>query len=273
MEPQKRDLIFAIAAIVLIIALLAWFFIARPHSKLPTASSSSSATSSPSTSGAVADTHAPATKLSQHALYYDIDMEYPSATPLLKTAGAAADAKAVLAMKGFSQNTSDGFIEGSNLNNLSAQDVEIQGLGPDKKYELNAGYKYYSSPSTISYVFTIVEDTLGAHPNTFFRTFTFDAKTGEGLQLGDLFTSPTYLNTISTISRSMLTSTLGNMTDSQTLNAGTSADADNFQNFALDGNNLVIYFPPYQVAAYAAGPQTIKIPVSQLKSILKSQYQ
>jgi hypothetical protein len=51
------------------------------------------------------------------------------------------------------------------------------------------------------------------------------------------------------------------------LNAGTSAKAENFKDWYVDGTNLVIVFPPYAVAAYAAGAQTLTIPFSQLTSL------
>ncbi len=275
MDHTKRDAIFVGVAILVILVLLGWFLLARIHPKLPTAATSTSLTaSSTPLAGNITDTKAPATKLTDHGKYYDIDLKYPSATPLSKTAGASADASAVSAMKVFSQNTAESFREDGDFASMTPQDIQIQGLGPDRKYTLSDDYTYYSSPSTISYVFTLYEDTLGAHPNGFFRTFTFDGKTGTGLELSDLFTpGANYLNTLSTISRKMLNSQLGDMADPDMVNAGTTADADNFQDFALDGKNLVLIFPPYQVAAYAAGPQTIKIPLSQLKDILKSEYQ
>jgi hypothetical protein len=31
---------------------------------------------------------------------------------------------------------------------------------------------------------------------------------------------------------------------------------------------LTFFFPPYQVAAYAAGPQTVSIPLAQLGALL-----
>ncbi len=51
------------------------------------------------------------------------------------------------------------------------------------------------------------------------------------------------------------------------LNSGTTAKVENFQDWYIDGTSLVIIFPPYQVAAYAAGEQTVTIPFSQLTAL------
>ena len=56
------------------------------------------------------------------------------------------------------------------------------------------------------------------------------------------------------------------------INMGTTPEEVSFENFYFDGNDLVILFAPYQVAAYAAGPQTLRIPLSELASILKPEY-
>jgi hypothetical protein len=53
---------------------------------------------------------------------------------------------------------------------------------------------------------------------------------------------------------------------------GTTPNDANFANFFVDNNTLVILFAPYQVAPYAAGPQTLRIPFSQLSGILKAEY-
>ena len=39
-------------------------------------------------------------------------------------------------------------------------------------------------------------------------------------------------------------------------------------NFAVTPDALIFYFAPYQVAAYAAGPQTVQIPLAQISGVL-----
>lgn len=40
------------------------------------------------------------------------------------------------------------------------------------------------------------------------------------------------------------------------------------QNFYIDGDQLVIYFTPYQIGPYAAGVISFPIPFSQLEDVL-----
>lgn len=264
----------AIVLIILILGGIVWFFMSQSHPMLPSSTGTSTEqVGSTPTKPNIADVRASATKYSDHGQYYDIDLQYPSKTALAGTASAVGDANAVSSMKAFSENTAESFKEDGNFANLTPEDIQIQGLDQDRKYTLSDTYQFYSSPSTISYAFSIYSDTLGAHPNGFFRTFTFDAKTAKSLALSDLFKPGSdYLSAISSLSRTMLTKQLGEFADADMIKPGTTADEDNFQNFVLDGQTLTILFPPYQVAAYAAGPQTVKIPLSQLSDILNPAY-
>ena len=37
-------------------------------------------------------------------------------------------------------------------------------------------------------------------------------------------------------------------------------------------SRVIFFFPPYQLAAYAAGPQTISLPLSQIAGVLAPAY-
>lgn len=126
---------------------------------------------------------------------------------------------------------------------------------------------------TVSYVYTLYVDTLGAHPNAFYRTFTFDLATGKELAIGDLFAPRSdYLKRISAIAEFELSKTLADMADIEYIRQGVTPEALNFQSFAIEGKDLVLIFPPYQVAPYAAGTQKVSVPLSQLAEILKPAY-
>jgi hypothetical protein len=108
----------------------------------------------------------------------------------------------------------------------------------------------------------------------YFQAFTFDNKTGQKLQLNDLFMpNSDYLETLSSIAQAELEQQLGQNADPTLINPGTTADESNFQNFATDGEYLDIFFAPYQVAPYAYGSQVVRIPLTSLTNILKTQYQ
>lgn len=206
----------------------------------------------------------------EHAPYYDIAANYATSTPLSGTANTAA----VEAMKKFVADTIGQFKTDGNFANLTSEDIKMMGFDQGRKEKLQIMYLIASSRHTVSYIFTVYEDTLGAHGNSFFKTFTFNTGNGAALPLSSLFfTGARYLDTLSLMSRSKLPDVIGkDATNAQMLNAGTTPDDKNFENFFLDNQELVILFAPYQVAPYAAGPQTLRIPLSELSSILKSDY-
>ncbi|MEJ0053832.1 MAG: RsiV family protein [bacterium] len=250
------------AVLVAILACLLWYMAENPAPGVAPVPSGENATT---TSKTVAD----------HADYYLIDAIYPASTPLLVTAGAEADAHAAKVMETWVLAAEAEFKNQNRLGNLTEEDIKLQELGPDKKYAQDIEYAAYASPRTLSYVFSIYEDTLGAHPNSYYRTFTFDSTTGKALQLGDLFMrSAPYLDALSRASRAFLYAALGEYALPDFVDTGTSPDdAGNFQFFALDGTDLLIFFPPYAVGPYAIGPQTVRLPRSDFADILKPEYQ
>lgn len=210
----------------------------------------------------------------EHAAYYDIAANYASSTPLLTTAGQKADAAAVLLMKAFVSDTISQFKTDGKFDSLSAEDVTMMGFDRGRKETLQVNYLIASSPRTVSYIFTVYTDTLGAHGNTTFKTFVFETSTGTLLSLSDLFSRGSdYLATLSAISREKLPDAIGRGADTSTITEGTTPETKNFETFFFDNAYLTILFAPYQVASYAAGPQTLRIPTSDLRDILKSEYQ
>lgn len=212
---------------------------------------------------------APPKTVKEEAEYYDIEASYPSGTPLSEEVSPAADDKAVTILRSFIDGEVRRFKENGNFNNLTDTDIAMLGYEDGRKQLLEISYEEHLSEGTVSYVFTLYQDTLGAHGNTFFRTFVFDTKTGEGLVLHDLFSSDAYLDSLSGMSRNALMASLGEFADTGMIDQGTTPYEDNFQAWYLDGDALVILFPPYQVAPYAAGPQKVRILLSELADILK----
>ncbi|MEK7604809.1 MAG: DUF3298 domain-containing protein [Patescibacteria group bacterium] len=188
---------------------------------------------------------------------YDIEAYYASSTPLV---GAANEA-AVSLMKDFIREY---VVEFRNPSEMA--DTE-------NPFQLKIVYLTASSTRAVAYVYTIYTFTGGAHGNMEFRTFTFDTTSGKLLALADLFTSGSdYLGTLSQLARARLSAVIGEGYDQTSIKDGTEPTGENFQNFFFDNNELVILFPPYQVAAYAAGPQTLRLPLSLLSKVLKSEY-
>ncbi|MGD0328225.1 MAG: RsiV family protein [Minisyncoccia bacterium] len=215
-----------------------------------------------------------ATSYTEHGTYYDIAVNYASSTALLLDVGSSANAAAVALMKKFVSDTIVQFKTDGNFANLTPDEIKTAGLSQSNKEALQINYLIGSSPHTVSYIFTIYEDTGGVHSNILFHTFTFDTSTGALLTLADIFMPGTsYLDTLSTISRARLPNVIGSGADMSFINNGTTPKDSNFENFFFDNQDFGILFPPYQVGPYAAGPQTLRIPLSGLSRILKSEYQ
>lgn len=140
------------------------------------------------------------------------------------------------------------------------------------KYAFDAEFKEYTSAHFDSFLYAIYVDTGGAHPNGYFKTFVF-SQSGAAINISQLFAPGSdYLAPLSkaaeTQVKAQLSDRLGTDAASSAFAEGYAPTADNFQNFGLDGDTLHLYFPPYQVAAFAAGAFDIAIPLSQLSGIL-----
>jgi hypothetical protein len=138
------------------------------------------------------------------------------------------------------------------------------GSGFDLKYEL------LSPPppaKIISLKFDINEYADGAaHPLGYSVTLNYDLDHEEELTLDRLFLPNTnYLQAISAICKTELGKRdIGFDAQQQ----GADPSAENYRNWNITVDGLLITFDPYQVAAYAAGPQTVTIPYAALKSMI-----
>lgn len=211
--------------------------------------------------------------------YHDITANYPRTVTLHADASASAKASAEAVIEAWAKETVQTFKTNANLDSLTPEDIRIQGLDQGRKYALDVKYEEYEGPATVSYLFTIYEDTLGAHPNAYLTSFTFDATTGKELRIADLFENPTYLETLSRISREMLIPQIAKATevpvdemDTSYIESGTTPEQDNFQVFYLTSTDLVIVFPPYQVGPWVLGTQSVTIPRAELENGLKAAY-
>lgn len=211
--------------------------------------------------------------IEEHEPYYDVVASYPDSTPLAVTAGVPADREAVARMRGFIEETIADFKRQGDFGNLTPEDIALQGLSADRKQSLAISYESYEGIGTVSYAYTLVVDTLGAHPNAFYRTFTFDRGTGAELSLAGLFLPRSgHLERLSAYARFELGRTLGEFAEVDYLELGTAPTAENFANFVVTDGFLEVLFPPYQVAPYAAGTQSVAVPLEELDDILKPAY-
>ncbi|HUX80914.1 MAG TPA: RsiV family protein [Candidatus Paceibacterota bacterium] len=249
---MKRNTILGLVGSIVVLAGLIFYSVTRPvPAKAP---------------GVSEALPLPAGTYSEHTAQYDIATYYATSTPLR----GAANTAALALMEKFVSDSIGQFKSDGNFANLTPQDIEMM---RGRKEKLEIMYLIASSPHTISYIFTTYEDTLGAHGNTFFHTFTFNTSTGALVTLSDVFTLNTpYLETLSSISRTKLPGVIGSTADASFIQNGTEPKESNFQNFFIDNSYFVVLFAPYAVAPYSAGPQTLRIPMSELGNILQIPY-
>lgn len=186
--------------------------------------------------------------------YYDIKVAYPA---------APASERAI--------------IESSLQADVADFKQSVSGLDPtvmpslaDHKLAFDAEFKTYTTPAYTSYFYTIYEDTGGAHPNGFFKTFVFD-QSGRQVGLKDILgKNPQWLEELSLLVSNdvvaQLKQRLGQTDVTGAIFAeGLAPKEENFQTFVIDGGDLLIEIPPYQVAAYAAGTFEVRIKLSDIQ--------
>ncbi len=201
----------------------------------------------------------------ENEAYYTIEALYPFSTEL----SPAADAKVRMTIESAIAERIAEFKENGNFAALTAEDIKIQGLGVDRKYALGMEYKAYAGADTVSYLYAIYEDTLGAHPNAYFMSFVFD-KQGKQLGITDILaTNPNGLEELSLLVSNDVTAQMKARTGVDDVSGSSFAEGlapkvENFSTFVIDGDTLVLALPPYQVAAYAVGSFEVRI---QLKDI------
>ncbi len=141
---------------------------------------------------------------------------------------------------------------------------------------LDVGYGIrYATDDLISVAFTEDDYERGAaHANISTTVLNYDVKNGKKLALADLFNAKAnYLGAISTYCIKELQDRLkknkDSMLDADMMKSGASARADNYKAWAITKKGLWITFDPYQVAAFAAGPQYVLVPYTALKDLIK----
>jgi hypothetical protein len=134
-----------------------------------------------------------------------------------------------------------------------------------REYYLNISYdKGQIDQNVISIVFNISNYTGGAHGANYFSALNYDVKNKKFITLADLFPGQTdYLKNISDYCIENLKQQLRDRVGYDTgswVKEGAGPTEENFSIFLINKNNIVFYFPQYQVAAYALGDFKVTIP-------------
>ena len=144
-------------------------------------------------------------------------------------------------------------------------------------YTLETTYKIERNDGKLfAVVFGEYTFTGGAHPNSNTVTFNFLLPDGAQVFLPEIVDGARGVARVSRLAIATLVRTVGGGTEALTTKdmivSGAGPLADNFKAFVWLPSELHIYFPPYQVAAYAAGPQEATIPLAQLKDDIRADW-
>lgn len=115
----------------------------------------------------------------------------------------------------------------------------------------------YIGPDIVSVELIFSVDTGGAHPNTLISGVAFDRTSGKRLELNDaLALIGKSVADVSASSSAQFAQAFGDGFFSE----GANTNPENFSSFSIDKDAVTFIFQPYQVAAYAAGPQRVVFP-------------
>ena len=110
-----------------------------------------------------------------------------------------------------------------------------------------------------------------AHPGHYSITVNYDLGQGRELALDDLFLpNSNYLQVIADYCKAELSKRDIGFQDVM-FNSGADPKPENYQRWNISNDGLIVTFDEYQVAAYAAGPQTVTVPFSALQSVINPQ--
>jgi hypothetical protein len=126
--------------------------------------------------------------------------------------------------------------------------------------------------------------TGGAHPAPIVDSFTYDMEEKRVVGIDELFADPRAAeNAFATEARRQLLTALDDQDEPlassvEQIDAGTAPGHGRYRVFSLltgpddKVHGLTFIFPPYQVAAYAAGPQAVDVPSEAFADYLKPEY-
>jgi hypothetical protein len=169
----------------------------------------------------------------------------------------------------------------------------------DRQLQLHIDFEVVARTSAfVSVRETGFQDTGGAHPAPIDATIVYDAQARRTVPLDDLFANPDAARkTLADFARAALTEKMMAQAPKagegppeatkewkanalQMITEGTRPTPQNFANFIVRATDnpldpspgLTLVFPPYQVAAYVYGTQTVFVPTEVFAHHLKPQY-
>ena len=201
-----------------------------------------------------------------------IEVLYPHLVPGVSSAAfdAAMDARILPLVDQFKSDFADAqkMAQGNADPTVGPTDADPWTLKLSYLTDSYGDYTQTSGTHIVSVLVSGSQYTQGAHSNPVYATLAYDLDTGKVLQLSDLFKPGTpYVKEISDAATAQLMKqhVAEDFSDANWIKSGAGPEEHNFQFFAVLDVGLEIYFPPYQIASYVDGPQSVLIPAAQLK--------
>lgn len=197
---------------------------------------------------------------------YTVEAEFPQIEGDSRFDGFNREARAIVMKDVAAFKTSETSDEGNDAAETPAESTTST---------LDVGYEFrYATDDLISLEYGEGSYSRGAaHGNSLTTVLNYDVKNGKKLALADLFNPKSnYLKAISDYCLKELKERAkkeDSMIFEDQLDTGAGPHADNYRAVAITKKGLWVTFDPYQVAAYAAGPQYVLVPYSALKDIIK----
>lgn len=175
------------------------------------------------------------------------------------------------------QANQDQLLENGGMAQISYQVASAPGDRP-----VQPGLVFASSPTALapeqvifqgghdilSIYFETSAYTGGAHPNQYHTTLNYDLTTGRVLTLADLFRPG--IDAVQSVADYCINDLRQrqDMLFPDYATSGAAPRPENYQAWNVTSLGLLITFDEYQVAPYAAGPQTVLIPYPALETLL-----
>jgi hypothetical protein len=198
--------------------------------------------------------------------HYSIEVEYPQIEGDARFENFNREARSLISKDVAAFKSGESETGGDEPTDLPAE---------TQNSSLEAGYDFrYATDDLISLEWG--ESTYeggAAHGNHLTQVLNYDVKKGKKLALADLFIDKSkYLTAIANYCMKELKERSKKedaMIFADQIESGAGPRADNYRAWSITKKGLWITFDPYQVAAYAAGPQYVLVPYSTLKDIIR----
>lgn len=204
-------------------------------------------------------------KESNKKLMYEISATYPQLTggnnPNFEKFNQAARATVTKKVAGFKKD-------------MGAEEGEEPRPEGSMGSDLTVGYTVaLAQDDLVSIKFDIGSYYQGAaHPNSFSEVLNYDLKNGKQLKLSDLFKpGAKYLQQIAGYCIAELKKQMkapDGSVDNASIESGAAPTAKNYASWTMTKRGIGIDFDAYQVGPYAAGPQFVVVPYSNLKDLI-----